>query len=242
MKCKKIEELIPLHLSGDVKDRHAIRIAAHLASCTACARLAEEYRAVSEAMRAFEPPQFSEDFYAGIRGNVLRNIKEQPERSGWFQSLKLGLPAPNWAVAASMVLLISAAAFYQIRLRATSENVGFSHHSIEVAIAGSSDPLSISEHKELTGVSEISNPDNSPNWPRSTASKPHRSPRHRQSLSFASVALLSAKQNKSLFNGVISPQQTVKVELQTNDPNVRIIWFYNQPAEAGSPQEISKGM
>ena len=33
----------------------------------------------------------------------------------------------------------------------------------------------------------------------------------------------------------------LRVEMQTNDPNIRIIWFTPQPTKQNSPNKFSKG-
>jgi hypothetical protein len=35
--------------------------------------------------------------------------------------------------------------------------------------------------------------------------------------------------------------KTLRVEMQTKDPNIRIIWFAHQPTKQDSPSKFSKG-
>jgi hypothetical protein len=37
-------------------------------------------------------------------------------------------------------------------------------------------------------------------------------------------------------------EKTLRVEMQTKDPNIRIIWFTPQPTKQASPSKFSKGI
>jgi hypothetical protein len=44
------------------------------------------------------------------------------------------------------------------------------------------------------------------------------------------------------FDTSVSSRKPMRVEMQTRDPNIRIIWFSQPPANEGSPNESSKGI
>jgi hypothetical protein len=74
--CGRAEKLVPLYAAGDLpSNRRGRAVAAHVAACAACAALAEEFRASREWARAAGAvPEFGEEFYEGLRASVLDEI------------------------------------------------------------------------------------------------------------------------------------------------------------------------
>ena len=81
-KCKRIARTIPLYAAGDLAGASDREVTAHLATCEACRRLAEEFSrefSLSSSLlaQACTPPVFGADFYSGIRRSVLGQITRE---------------------------------------------------------------------------------------------------------------------------------------------------------------------
>lgn len=76
MNCKRAEKLMPLYAAGDLPAGGASRaVAAHVARCASCAGLAAEFRAsLGWAREAGAVPEFGEEFYERLRAGVLDRV------------------------------------------------------------------------------------------------------------------------------------------------------------------------
>ncbi|MET0625046.1 MAG: zf-HC2 domain-containing protein [Pyrinomonadaceae bacterium] len=74
MDCRRVEELLPLYVGGDVGEALGRRVSSHLSSCAGCRLLTEEHQRSRELLRSYDPPEFGEEFFEGIRGAVLREM------------------------------------------------------------------------------------------------------------------------------------------------------------------------
>jgi len=77
MNCSQVQDSLPVYVGGDLAERWAHSITAHLQGCANCAEVANEYRETREMLRDFTPPAFAEGTYAGIRERVLREIENE---------------------------------------------------------------------------------------------------------------------------------------------------------------------
>lgn len=125
MKCTRVEKFLPLHVAGDLTGRRARRaVTKHLTTCAACRHAVDEYDASRKLLRAAAlPPDFGGAFYEEIRNNVLAQIKRDrtlaPPPFARFSSLF----NVRLAYAASLGLIIFAAAlsFYSYTRRTDEE-------------------------------------------------------------------------------------------------------------------------
>src|ERR687884_79196 len=78
MNCAGVEKLLPLYVEGDLSQKEARLVEAHLSSCKDCRSLAEEFRLSQERLHNFSAPEFGAEFYEQIREAVLARITAQP--------------------------------------------------------------------------------------------------------------------------------------------------------------------
>lgn len=109
MHCTNIERFLQTYIDGDLDAATAASAEAHLQSCANCMRLVGEYRDVQQWMRLYTPPDFGEDFFAGINRNVLNKIKQDEARPGFAHMVAGFFSQTAWA-AASIALLVLASA------------------------------------------------------------------------------------------------------------------------------------
>jgi len=250
MSCKRIEEMIPLYVEGDLEADRAEVVSAHLKSCAACSRLAGGFDESQEWLRSYTPPAFDSTFFDGLRNGVLARIEDEKARPSFFQ-----LMAARWrwdaALAAALLLVVlSGLAFYtyQRGLRAPGGLAGVPSEPDAPA------PQKTPQHTDLE--------------PQRIA-RPESQRRHRTLRDAVAEAILPAQpesmiglppdlgiplSNDSGFEGIALSQDDpdqgeteplvkvgspasesmTRIEIQTSDPTIRIIWFAPHNADKNS--------
>ena len=254
MNCKQVDELLPLYVGHDLEDERAGLINAHLEACPHCARSAEEYVAASQLTQQFAAPQFSEAMYASVRHNVLREIEQESGRLT-LRGLILGAfqPRLTWAVSTAVLLAVCAFAYYFVANRQILPHDQKAKADIKLTPRGTAggsaapgthsstvvlnekpsgeianDPGTISQKSRFNRRLQLA-------WHPTRSSEPPTGP--------VKTAQSSPEEpdNKPL-NASVSSGKPMRLELQTKDPNIRIIWFSQPSTNEGSPQESSKGI
>jgi Putative zinc-finger len=249
MNCKNIRELLPLFVGHDLDDKRKAHVTSHVETCHECSVAAEEYRASRQLLKHFAPPQFGEDIYDGIRQSVLREIgREAAAPSGSQLFAKLFQPRLRLAFATALLLAVAGFSYYFITMR-TSEQ-----------------PLVSETGRELKpGATAVINPTPSPlqapNGPPQSIIVQRHNPSatngagadrpytERKKNTVATPNLVAAKSpdvSTRQINNLVAPnanpaaaEEPLRVEIQTRDQNIRIIWFA-QPIKQNSPGKSSK--
>jgi|GEM_PF-2034497 hypothetical protein len=252
MNCPHIEELLPLYISGDVEPTRTNLIATHLQSCAACAESLREYAGAHQLLADFDPPTFDESLYNGIRSDVLREIRRDSvsrEPLSWLG--QLFQPRAAWVFATALLLAVLLASVYIL--------VNRSGHPLPAQQAGfypGNDPRGKEPGVQPQGTNGTYSP---PRKKTGVAVNQQFRPRRRIVISPAHSEI-AVKTTLSPAQPVIDladktggssspdaspdagPEKTLRLDMQTSDPNIRIIWFSNQHARTGSPMESSKGI
>jgi hypothetical protein len=258
MNCKDVQELLPLYVGRDLEERRAQMVTAHVRSCAACAGLADEYRETRQLLQQFAPPPVSDAVYAGIRRRVLREIgREANPRTLPNFVASLFRPRLPWAVATALLLAVSVFALYSIANRKTDPK---DRQQLADSRGKAVGPAS-SSIKESEGVTPASTVKNV-GPVQGLADSTHQSQRRKSSgtaadrtrsgaLNTPDAPTMSAQNlpdGSSRFEPETVPagdsatsDKTLRVEIQTKDPNIRIIWFTHQPIKQDSPNKFSKG-
>lgn len=255
MNCKYVDQLLPLYVGGDLEQGRSSLVASHLQSCTECARAADEYAGADRLLHEYEPPLFSDEVYSGIRRQVLDEIRRKSEAPAWSSVVSqffapLAQRRMRW-ITAAVLLAMSATAFYFVASR-----------SNELA----NDPQvadDVRKGEQNSADSSRSESNNNFNAPSSDSSKESDSLAFKR-VAFKKVASAGRRSRqpekapidveqpgmftsrKGFHSGVdvLQPSSApapLRVEIQTNDPNIRIIWLSGQRPEA-DVRESSKGI
>ena len=257
MNCKQAEELLPLYAGHELEEKHATLVTEHLQTCAACASVADEYRESVQLTEQFAPPVFSEAVYAGIRQRVMREIEAEAMAPAWSQTIaNFFRPRLTWAIAGVLLIAVSLFAFYFIMNRQNDgpqladkppSNVqpGAKEDSNSGSQGGNRADLSPSvntggKKQPLAGVLQ----------PPRKRSRDTLADRIKTVSAKSSDAMSTAnnvsQQPGSLPEPMVFPQsdsaasvKTLRVEIQTKDPKIRIIWFVHQETKPLIPS--SKG-
>ncbi|HKY03749.1 MAG TPA: zf-HC2 domain-containing protein [Blastocatellia bacterium] len=214
MNCRRIEQSIPLYVEGDLSTGEAKTVATHLLGCQDCAGVLTDYRASQELLKGYAPPDFSPVFFDELRASVLTEINKQRRRPGFIDMIAARL---NWniaLVAATLALLFAATVSYLYLNRAATGP------QEQVAINQPGDGGEPVHGAAGTPIEEL--PVSAPRKirPRRRANPPR--PVRRET-----AATVAAAEAKTLSND----DEKIRIEIQTSDPNVRIIWFGSKTDE-----------
>ena len=253
MNCKQIEKLLPLYVGHDLDAQSERLVTAHVESCSACSIAAGEYRQTRELLQEFALPVFSEDVYAGIRQDVWRQIEsESRTRSWWEDMFALFHPRLATAVATAVLIAVSAFGIYFIANRLSRPNqtagtVPFVNPKAENKEEPSGSP------KEKTSVLPVTS--NETPGARLAVRRPTRQRIHRNVIpeSQDSLALANSSPSPTVYTPIDpdnsartdestdnDSKNTLRMEIQTKNPNIRIIWFSQRETKRVSP--TSKGI
>ena len=87
MKCRHVEELMPLYVASDLPAAEMGAVADHLQNCEACLQLSHEFSASQGWLQSYAPPALSERFYTGLQESVMREI-QAGRRPLFFERLR----------------------------------------------------------------------------------------------------------------------------------------------------------
>lgn len=247
MDCKRVTELLPLYVGSDLGERDLKLVTEHVRSCENCTSSMDEYRQTRWMVQGFAPPAFGDDLYTGIREHVLNEIGNKPARATLSHLFASLFSSPvRWAAFAVLVVTV-ALSFYIIGVRVdTDQRTALT----SPADSPMQDPIEPSrDDKSL----QSSNGDNTKPGIVTGGSDVHRSQRKtrfekaaerpRKRIAAQVPEIINAKtapENDRLPNRdpAASPA-AVRMEIQTSDPNIRIIWFSPRPGGSAS-NNISK--
>ena len=256
MNCKNVEPLLSLYVGRDLEEEPSRLVAAHLQSCTECTVAADEYAGARQLLHAYEPPFFSDGIYDGIRKRVLNEIKRESHASvspGIFSRLflALGQRRIGW-ITATLMFAISVSGLYlsRNRLPQRPNDPEVLIRTGELIQVGSGDVRS-ENSDESADSSSFSNKGpvhvdttRRPISGKSSANAGTVATNRSRKLDKTMKA--DASTNDRVVQRVVGVSQStsapapLRVEMQTSDRNIRIIWLSGQ--RPGGARDGSKGI
>jgi hypothetical protein len=233
MNCRRIEKLIPLYVGGDLDAGKADAVLAHASTCARCGGLVAEYEQSRRWLRSYTPPDFDDASLEGLKQSVLARIEGQRTPASFLNGLA-GRWAQGLAIASASAALIALAAlaFY-----------AYQHKTNEVS--GREDLAAGSDVKPADPSHEIaSKPEVTKRAPGAgSVRKPGRHTAYAARVAVAAAGVkgrgrpverLDVKEARQVSSWEMkdalpgergtSPGM-LRIEIQTNDPRIRIIWF-----------------
>jgi hypothetical protein len=236
MNCTRVEKLLPLYAGHDLDERREHLVATHLQSCTACTRAVVDYREAREFVRGLTPPAVSDDVYSEIRNNVWRRI-EAEGRPSLFQSMAAWFrPQFVWATAAAALFItVSALGIYLVAKRSSIRPEAIANKPKEV-IQQKTDPDERRASGPLNPQEEIPQPRQA-GVPKRQGKPDHlRAPDRANSfvVSPPDTQIVRTQSSSPIIGkddsdfAVPNSEKSLRMEIQTKNPNIRIIWFAQQ--------------
>jgi Putative zinc-finger len=247
MRCTHAEKLIPLFAGDDLPAREADALRRHLKSCGTCRRLAAEFEASRDWMRGFGAPQFDEAMLDAMRDSVLRDIGRIENRAQWLQWI---VPGWNLRFMASMaaLLLIAFFAAYVHRGR-QSRMVPDKENIVKTNQGGDQKDSTGSKQRKDEGFQVNPSPVPSPYPPRKRrrglSENPGLKPVQLPDLAIANALIIPPSINigpvfeptsgaDTAMDDAIFNREMTRIEFQTADPNIRIIWLAPKYSDSSS--------
>jgi hypothetical protein len=205
MTCPSIKALLPLSIEGDLPRRKAERVRRHLESCSACSTLANGYRQSQLWLRRAPGPTIGGATLEGMRRAVWRRIQEEPRPAPLRLAIErlwaaLSRFAGQPAVALAAVCLVVVGS---VALTRTS-GLGGSRLGAQLNVEPETafeEPAEESANAELSEDPEMVLASATPEEMADSAETGEAEP----------TSEMAADK--------------MRIEIQTQDPNVRIIWF-----------------
>ncbi len=231
MNCRQIEQLIPLFAGGDLDPKHAAAIALHLETCDGCRRLAGEFSETHDWLAGSTPPRLDQSFLDQLRSQVLREIDAGRRKSSWFDPFALPI---NWrlpiAVSTALVLVILIAGIVAYRQTARTEP-GPVELTLGTAIIKEANPPS-------TGNSKDSRRASAGQAKHDRKRSNQLAPRTGDNSYDDQLGLAAPASDANQAGRETIAQEVTRIEFQTADPNIRIIWFasnHDAPQSSKTP-------
>ena len=246
MICQQIDELLPLYAGCDLDEKRTRLVTEHVQVCSACARVAGEYREAVELAQHFAPPVFADNVYASVRRQVMQQIEDEPQAlllpqvfGSWFR------PQVAWAAASALIIAFGFFALYLVvnreaDVRPVADNYPAVQHPEQTPelMVIAHKPAPAGAQKEKPAEDKGSGNRRIVNRPPLMAAKAVDSSSRAASIS---RKLRDPEAANSLPAVDAVPGKTpLRVEIQTKDPNIRIIWFSQSNSKPASPN--SKGI
>lgn len=244
MKCRRVEKLIPLYVEGDLAPGTADRLASHLDWCGRCNWLADEYKESQSWLRTSEPPELDDAGLTAFKVGVLSRIEETGARPSLFASL-----LQHWsrkqvlALSAALLIIFGVVVFYIYQARMgvkppviqtveqTPDGETIRPNETRLATnpetgkgAGLSRPLRGKSNANTR--SRVGNP--------TVAEQTFEPPFVSQTNQMAASKTVAVDPTSGLAGSGDDSTEMLRIEIQTSDPNIRIIWF--APKEVESPK------
>lgn len=214
MTCREVSRLLPLHAGDDLSPRESAGVEAHVEACATCAAALEELRAVRAAFRDVPAPRFGSEFHADVRRAVRSRLVDERRDPSFPQRLQAVFEA-SWAVPIAATVVVLAFALWAA--------VAF-RRPAEAPVASAPTP-----RRESPDARPAARPIAAPPHVASVASPPATSRRF----------VPARRAPRDLPAGAAMPGPALaRIEIQTPNPNVRIIWLANRPpTDAPTPEE-----
>jgi len=223
--CKRASRNVPLFVAGDLSGDLNREMVNHLAICEECGWLAQEFRESNSLLtEAFALPEFGAQFYDEIRNNVLDKIT----RDGMSSRPRFG---HRWIFASAFALMLVASAVMFVRWRGVHEAPQVLSSTTEIGgnTASNHELESASSHQSKGLPTKFQPPQ-----------KPVRRIRmtHPASQQFQSARNLAASPGGIQVSPseLVSASEVSRIEIQTSNPNIRIIWLVAAD-KRGAPED-----
>jgi anti-sigma factor RsiW len=114
MSCKDLEQLIALHVEGDVSESERQKVESHLSTCSDCWDLAEDLKESQAVFKSIRESVPNQSMLSAVRARVLDNVAGK-ESGTWFERLFLAGFRQKATLAGIVLLMVGGGALWLAR-------------------------------------------------------------------------------------------------------------------------------
>lgn len=226
MNCTYAKEMLPLFITGDLSAADMNAVGEHVSRCEACRTQIAEITAARDWLKQAANPALDEDFYDRIRGSVWNSIDADAGRPRWWTFL---MPALSWrpvmATAAAVLLAVFGLIAISDKKNVSTRTVPPQHVTAELS-AQAPEPAATADQRVAPQYKRRVKPDTA-------------APRIALPAPAAPIPPLGDMAEAASDTQSIEESGMMRIEIQTADPNIKIIWLAPKPAAAKSDPIIS---
>jgi hypothetical protein len=242
MNCNSFEELIALHIEGDLDSSRAGSVELHLKSCASCRRFLAELKASQALVKDLAEESLDAASFNVVRQRVMQEVNRRQETRVWWRFLPPALAEWRPAWAAALIALVALGFLLQWQLW---QKPGRSDRADAPRVGATPD------------VRKDGQADLAANPPEETGPRPDsgREPASRQiakrqtriarqallSLTGSQPEAVATEDEPPLEQGSnlepeqptpadvpVEPAPPLVIKLVTDDPNIVIVWLVDQ--------------
>ncbi len=220
MNCRKAEQLIPLFVEADLDAAEMLQVTEHLAICDACRSLVTEYQASQLSLHAAALPTFDEAMLAEMRCAVQREIA-CPSNTDWLQQFW------NWKPAFAVVvvlLALSSLLFFKMK-QAPVVSITREQAPPVAACCGTESvrELPVGQAHVVGKSGRARSPYRNRVVPIAAAKPAEAQVALPETATVApSIEFIQQQAENAAF---VPEPEMLRMEIQTADPNIKIIWL-----------------
>jgi anti-sigma factor RsiW len=204
MTCERSEALLPLAVGGDLDARDQGHVEAHLAGCARCSALAEEQRASQRWLKAEATPEIGGAVYDELRRSIRQRIADQRPAPAL-----LGFLGRHWQW------------YRRFRPFATNQTMlaGVASMALVVGTLALVWPRDGGDLPGVTMAPELAT--------AQPTARPGSAGSHGRAADSTALLAQSGEVDGTLLSDddEVSADSSMRIEIQTQDPSVRIIWL-----------------
>lgn len=242
MNCTDFQEQIALYVGGDLLEKEQVLVEKHLASCERCAKFMVDLEESQLALVKFGQIDLPETIFTNLRISVMAEIRVKAEKTNWWKQI-FNFRFNFWRYAFVTVAGLMVVALYSYSFwlsKSSREVLEMSKNNVKETFS----VLSENKIEKTNATNQTNNTSKTLDKGLGTNSiKPLRASRtsniNRASKinkkvnsinNFEIAENISSESNKLFLESLetTTAETKVKMEIQTNNPNIRIIWLVNE--------------
>lgn len=230
MGCKEFESHVALHAGGDLPEKDIARLESHLARCTDCSRMMLEMKENLDSLAQWHKEIPEERELEELRRGVMTSIAAGAVHESVIDRFRITFFSGGIRLAAALALSIAVImVVWFVVLHSTAP--------VEIANTGSperSNAIAAAQAPAATGLPPRVGPARRSD-PLTAVSKSH------ETSAFPVPAKSRARVSKQPAEKLLRNPVLERIELQTADPNIRIIWLVGPRPREREANDASPG-
>jgi hypothetical protein len=214
MKCQAVQQQLPLFVEGDLPRRKSERVRLHLEDCLTCRGVQEQYRRSQQWLRASAAPTVGGERLEILRRAVWQRIQHQRRPAPLWLAIERGFAALR-AWASQPPVAIAAVGLVVLGSVTMTQGLGGSRLGAQL------DLIHQPQQEELADDIAAGELPDDPEFLAAATPEEMADGTETGDTEGGETAAENAGSN-------------MRIEIQTQDPNVRIIWFTPAAAESAA--------